>query len=250
MPSFHNGAVEIAFLDAGAGEPIVLIHGFASTKEVNWVNPGWVDTLTRAGRRAIAIDNRGHGASSKLYDPADYDRALMAEDVRTLLDYLDLPRADVMGYSMGARITANLAIAHPSRVRSAILGGVGVRLVSGGGLPENIARALEAPSADDVDDPQGLMFRRFADQTRSDRRALAACLRGGGAPLARSDVAKLTMPTLIAVGTKDTIAGSPQELAALIAGAQVLPVPDRDHMLAVGDRVYKSGVLKFLEERP
>jgi len=55
---------------------------------------------------------------------------------------------------------------------------------------------------------------------------------------------------LVAVGTKDEIAGSPDELAAIIPGAQALPIPDRDHMLAVGDKVFKAGVLKFLEERP
>ncbi|HWM49323.1 MAG TPA: alpha/beta hydrolase [Xanthobacteraceae bacterium] len=250
MPSFRNGAVEIAYLDTGEGDPVVLVHGFASTKEVNWVNPGWIDTLTRAGRRVIALDNRGHGASTKLYDPAGYDRAEMAEDVRALLDHLGLARADVMGYSMGARITANLAIAHPERLRSAILGGIGVRLVTGGGLPEPIAQALEAPSLADVTDPQGMMFRRFAEQTNSDRMALAACLRGGGAALTRGQVGGIRMPVLIAVGTRDAVAGSPEELAALIPGAQVLQIPDRDHMLAVGDRVYKAGVLKFLDERP
>ena len=250
MPSFKHDDVEIAYLDTGAGDPIVLIHGFASTKEVNWVNPSWTDTLTRAGRRVIALDNRGHGASGKLYEPADYDRATMAEDVRALLDHLALDRVDVMGYSMGARITANLAIAHPKRLRSAVLGGVGVRLVVQGGLADNIAEALEADSIADVTDPQGLMFRKFADQTKSDRHALAACLRGGGKALSRADVGALPMPVLIAVGTKDVIAGSPDELAALIPHAQVLHIPDRDHMLAVGDRVYKAGVLKFLEERP
>jgi len=250
MPSFHNGEVEIAYLDAGEGEPIVLVHGFASTKEVNWVSPGWVDTLTRAGRRAIALDNRGHGASSKLYDPAAYDRATMAGDVRALLDHLGIERADVMGYSMGARITANLAIAHPERVRSAILGGVGVRLITGAGMREEVAAGLEADSIDAVTDPQAYTFRRFAEQTKSDRRALAACLRAGNVPLTREAVAALAMPVLIAVGTRDMIAGSPEELAALIPGAQVLSIPDRDHMLAVGDRVYKTGVLKFLEERP
>ncbi len=127
--SFTHDGVEIAFLDEGEGEPIVLVHGFASNKEVNWVAPGWVTTLTRAGRRVIALDNRGHGASTKLYDPAAYHSAIMAEDVRALIDHLGLPRADVMGYSMGARITAFLALAHPDRVRSAVLGGLGIRLV-------------------------------------------------------------------------------------------------------------------------
>jgi pimeloyl-ACP methyl ester carboxylesterase len=178
MPSFHNGPVEIAYLDEGAGDPIMLVHGFASTKEVNWVDPSWVDTLTKAGRRVIALDNRGHGASSKLYDPAAYARATMAEDVRALLDHLAIERADVMGYSMGARITANLAIAHPSRVRSVVLGGIGKRLVSGGALPQAVLDALEAGDPDEITDAQGFMFRRFADKTKSDRRALAACLRG------------------------------------------------------------------------
>src|SRR5207302_740471 len=117
MQSFQHDGVEIAFLDEGEGEPIVLVHGFASTAEVNWVHPGWVATLTEAGRRVIALDNRGHGASSKLYDPAAYHSARMAEDVRALMDHLALGRADVMGYSLGARITAFFAYAHPQRLQ-------------------------------------------------------------------------------------------------------------------------------------
>src|SRR5215471_17214192 len=133
MANFANGAVEIAYLDEGEGEPIALVHGFASTKETNWVQPGWVTMLTRAGRRVIALDNRGHGASSKLYDPSAYHSAAMAEDVRALLDHLGIERADVMGYSMGARITAFLTVSHPARVRSVIFGGLGIRLVEGVG---------------------------------------------------------------------------------------------------------------------
>lgn len=249
MPSFHNGSVEIAYLDEGEGLPIVLVHGFASTKEVNWVSPGWFSTLKRAGRRVIAMDDRGHGQSSKLYDPADYHTTLMAEDVRALMDHLGVGRADVMGYSMGARITAFLALAHPERVRTAILGGLGMHLIEGVGLPESIADALEAPSLADVTDPQGRTFRAFADQTKSDRGALAACIRGSRQELSREQAAAISQPVLIAVGTKDVVAGSAQELAAVIPGAQVLEIPNRDHMLAVGDRVYKDGVVKFIEEQ-
>lgn len=250
MPSFHNGDVEIAFLDEGEGEPIVLVHGFASTKETNWVNPGWVSTLTRAGRRAIALDNRGHGRSDKLYDAGAYHSAVMADDVRALLDHLKIERADVMGYSMGARITAFLAFKYPARVRSCVLAGLGIRLVDGVGLPETVADALEASSLNDVGDPTGRMFRSFAEQTKSDLKALAACIRGSRQVLSRADVATLTPPVLIAVGTKDDVAGSADALAALIPGAQALAIPDRDHMLAVGDKAYKAGVLEFLNRRP
>jgi pimeloyl-ACP methyl ester carboxylesterase len=249
MGSFANGEVEIAYLDEGYGDPIVLVHGFASTKEVNWVHPGWISTLTRDRRRVIALDNRGHGASGKLYDPSAYHSATMADDVRALLDHLKIERADVMGYSMGARITAFLAVKHPERVRSAVLGGLGVRLVEGVGLPESIADALEAPSLDDVRDPTGRVFRIFADQTKSDLRALAACIRGSRQTLDRIEVASIRAPVLVAVGTKDQVAGSAQELAALIPGARALDIPDRDHMLAVGDKVFKQGVIDFLNQR-
>ena len=250
MPRFAHEDVEIAFLDEGEGEPIVLIHGFASNKEVNWVVPGWVTTLTRAGRRVIALDNRGHGQSTKLYEPAAYQSAIMAQDVRALLDHLALPRADVMGYSMGARIAAFLALADPQRVRAAVLGGLGIHLVEGVGLPETIALALEAPTRAEVTDPTGFMFRSFAEQTKSDLRALAACMRGSRQTLSAAEVGRIAAPLLVAVGSKDRIAGSPQALAALIPGARALEIPDRDHMLAVGDRAFKQGVLEFLARRP
>jgi pimeloyl-ACP methyl ester carboxylesterase len=249
MPSFHNGAVEIAYLDEGEGEPIVLVHGFASSKNVNWVYPAWVSELKKNGRRVIAFDNRGHGDSGKLYDAALYDIEIMAGDISALLDHLNIARADVMGYSLGSRMTAVLAQRQPQRLRSAILGGIGIGLIEGGGPGENVATALEAPSLDDVTDPVGRTFRAFADQTRSDRRALAACLRGSRRLMTRDEAAGIKVPVLIAVGTVDEIAGSAAALGKIIGGAQVLDIPNRDHMRAVGDKVYKTGVLEFLSRR-
>ena len=111
MPSFLSNGVEIAYRDEGAGEPVLLIHGFASNAITNWVDPGWVRHFVREGFRVIALDNRGHGASAKLYRLEDYTAAAMTEDARRLLDHLAIARADVVGYSMGARITAFLALA-------------------------------------------------------------------------------------------------------------------------------------------
>ena len=249
MPSFQHGNVEIAYLDEGEGEPIILVHGFASSKNVNWVYPTWVSDLKKAGRRVIALDNRGHGDSGKLYDAAQYEIAIMASDVIALLDHLQIERADVMGYSLGSRMTAVMALIHPQRLRSAILGGIGIGMIEGGGPGENVALALEAPSLDEVTDPVGRTFRAFADQTRSDRRALAACLRGSRRLMTRDEAAAIKVPVLIAVGTTDEIAGSASALGRIIAGAEVLDIPNRDHMRAVGDKVYKAGVADFLSRR-
>jgi pimeloyl-ACP methyl ester carboxylesterase len=246
MPSFNNAGVGIAYLDEGEGDPVILVHGFASTKDVNWVYPTWVSHLRQAGRRVIALDHRGHGESTKLYDVEDYHIGTMAGDVLALMDHLGIARSDLMGYSLGGRITALLARYHASRVRRAILGGIGIGLISGGGPGENVARALEAPSLDSVTDKMGRTFRAFADQTRSDRRALAACLRGSRRLMMKDEAAAIDVPVLIAVGTKDDIAGSAHELAAVIPGSEVLDIPGRDHMRAVGDKVYKDGVLAYL----
>ncbi|MGJ5204692.1 alpha/beta fold hydrolase [Bradyrhizobium sp. HKCCYLR20261] len=249
MPSFHNGAVEIAFIDEGEGDPIVLVHGFASTKNVNWIYPGWTTELRKAGRRVIALDNRGHGESAKLYDPKQYAIAEMASDVTALMDHLGLSSADVMGYSLGGRIAAHIALTTPQRLRSAIFGGIGMAMIEGGGPGENVAAALEAASIDEVTDPVGRTFRAFADQTRSDRLALAACMRGSRGLITRQDAGRIAVPVLVAVGTTDEVSGSGPALGALIPGAEVLDIPNRDHMRAVGDKVYKAGVIDFLARR-
>ncbi|MES0881538.1 alpha/beta fold hydrolase [Roseibium sp. SCP14] len=246
MPQFEFDGVRIAYLDEGQGDPILLIHGFASNKQVNWEYPGWIKLLVEDGRRVIAIDNRGHGESQKFYDPAAYGAPIMAEDARRLLDHLQIERTDVMGYSMGARISAFLTLNHPDRVKRAIFSGLGYGMVAGVGDPEPIASALEADRIQDVADRTGRAFRAFAEQTGSDRRALAACMRSSRQKISEEDVSRIERPVLVAVGTKDDIAGSPKRLADLMPHADVLDIPGRDHMVAVGDKVHKQGVLAFL----
>ena len=247
---FSHDGFDFAYFDEGErkGAPTLLIHGFASSAMVNWVQPGWLQTLTDAGRRVIAIDNRGHGASSKPHDPAAYHPALMAADAAALLDHLGIESADVMGYSMGARISAFLALGHGERVRTLIWGGLGIGLVHGVGDWDPIAEALLAPDVDMITHARGLMFRNFADKTRSDKLALAACIASNRVLVTEAEVARLMQPTLIAVGTRDDIAGDPHELAALMPDARAIDIPNRDHMLAVGDRVFKKAALDFYQE--
>jgi pimeloyl-ACP methyl ester carboxylesterase len=250
---FSSDGVRIAFIDVAPegpdrGEPILLIHGFASNHRINWVNPRWVETLSKAGRRVVAFDNRGHGESEKLYEPDDYHSSVMARDAANLLAHLGIGRADVMGYSMGARIASFLALTAPERVRALILGGLGDHLVDGVGLPLGIADAMEAPSLDSLADPMQRMFRAFAEQTKSDRAALAACIRGSRQTLSEAEIANIAAPTLVAIGTRDEVAGDAHRLAAMFPRGKALDIPGRDHNLAVGDKVYKAGVLSFLEE--
>jgi pimeloyl-ACP methyl ester carboxylesterase len=250
MQFFDHDGFNLAFIDQGNGEPVLLIHGFASSHSVNWVTPGWVKTLTEAGYRAIAFDNRGHGASSKSYEPEDYRAQKMAGDAAALLDHLGIPRAHVMGYSMGARIAAFMALDYPEKVATLILGGLGEGMVKGVGDWDPIADALLADDPASITHPRGRMFRTFADQTKSDRRALAACIETSRDLIGADEVAGIYQPTLVAVGTTDDIAGSPTVLADLMPHGEAFAIEGRDHMLSVGDRTFKKRVLEFLREHP
>jgi pimeloyl-ACP methyl ester carboxylesterase len=250
MAHFISEGLEIAYVDEGEGEPILLIHGFGSNLAVNWRSTGWIDTLLRDGRRVIAMDVRGHGGSAKPRDTALYRPALLAGDAGRLLDHLAIGRADVMGYSMGARIATFLALDRPELVRSLVIGGLGIALVEGLGGQEEIAAALEAPAGTPIESPVGRSYRRFGEATKSDLPALAACMRSMRENVTADALRHLAMPVLVAVGERDEVAGSAERLAALIPGAEVFAIPGRDHMQATGDKVYKQGVLAFLRARP
>lgn len=246
MQKFNSAGVEIAYSDEGQGAPILLIHGFASNSRVNWQATGWTKTLNEAGYRVICIDNRGHGESEKLYDSAHYSASIMAEDAARLLDHLNVRQAAVMGYSMGARISAFLTMQHPDKVTHAIYAGLAERMVLGVPGSDAIAEGLLAAHSRNVTDPGARAFRIFADNTKSDLKALAACIRSSRVKIKEEALAKIACPVLIVAGELDDVAGAVQPLVDLIPGSRGVALPGRNHMNAVGDKGYKQAVLDFL----
>lgn len=240
--------VRIAFIEEGRGDPVLLLHGFASNARLNWGSTGWIDLLVDAGRAVIAPDLRGHGGSTKFYDPADYSTLAMAGDVRTLCAQLGIARADVVGYSMGSRVAGMLALGQPGFVRSLVLGGIGESLIAGNRDAGIIADALASEGPPAPGAPGA--FRKFAERAGGDLGALAACMRGQAEALNPAVLSLLRLPVLVAAGSLDLVAGPPEPVAARIPGARALTIAGRDHMLAVGDRSFKRAVLDFLASRP
>jgi pimeloyl-ACP methyl ester carboxylesterase len=246
-----SGTLTLAYDDSALASPlppVLLVHGFASTRRTNWISPGWVRAFTEAGRRVIAFDHRGHGESEASHDPADYDEGLMASDCASILEACGADTADVFGYSMGAMIAIRLLRDRPQRVRRAVLGGLGDNYL------ETPAFSAAVPDALLTDDPASITdlgakgFRTFADQQKQDRAALAACWRRSRTQFDAATLAQIARPVLVICGANDTITGPPDRLAAAIPGAIARVVPGRDHMTAVGDRVTKAEVLAFLGE--
>jgi pimeloyl-ACP methyl ester carboxylesterase len=247
MPEFDSDGVRLHYELAGPddGPPIVLVHGYCSDYELNWVGSRWQETLTRDGRLVLGLDCRGHGRSEKPHDPAAYDRSTMAADVVRLLDHLDIADADYLGYSMGARIGLDAVIDHPDRIGRAILGGLGQW--GGGDRSDVIARRMRGDET--VDDPAAEMFYRFAAaRPINDLEALACCIRGPQRRLTGAELASISVPVAIMAGERDPIARGAPELAAQIPGARFVTIGGRDHMNAVPARQFKDAALEFLAD--
>lgn len=247
MDYFESDGLRLAYRVVGEGAPIVLVHGFASTMEVNWVATGWSRALVDAGRCVIMADGRGHGASDKPYDEADYSLETMASDVIALMDHLGEPGADLMGYSMGGMVSLVAAGLYPDRFDRVIAAGVGERLLDKNKPASDVVDALLSNDGTVAGSRTAQMFRLFADQNKQDRVALAACFAAVRADFPEALLTRIVRPVLIVAGETDDAAGAAGPLAARIPGAASFTVPKRDHMRTVGDKAYKEAVLKFLE---
>jgi pimeloyl-ACP methyl ester carboxylesterase len=238
----------IAYTARGAGPTVLLLHGFGADHVLNWERPGVIDALVDNGRRVIATDARGHGASDKPHDPDRYAGDTMVRDAQAVLDHLGVERVDVVGYSMGAMVAARLVPDEP-RTRSLVLGGVGERILpprSGGRNPEAIATSLLADDASAAESATGKAFREFADATGADRQALAALSRSTSLRYSvRFD--EIVVPTLVIAGTGDTLIRSPDALADRLPNARLRMVRG-DHLGAPYHREFKDSIVAFLEE--
>jgi len=228
--------------------PVLLIHGFSSSIVDNWVDTNWVKFLNETGFRVIGLDIRGHGNSQKFYSQEDYSLAKMAGDAIDLLDHLKIAKTHIIGYSMGARVAAKLAMDHANRVERLILGGNGYGMIEGGGGWNIVRDGLLAKHRDEITDPRARAFRAFAERTGSDRRALAACILGSRQNFSENDFAGISSTTLIAIGEDDDIAGSGEKLAACMSEARFFSIARRDHMRATGDKTFKNEAALFLQE--
>jgi pimeloyl-ACP methyl ester carboxylesterase len=247
MPELDVDGVKINYIDEGSGPPVVFVHGFASSLHGNWRAPGIFDAIRDSGRRAIALDCRGHGRSGKPHDPAQYGGMRMADDVIALMDHLGIDKADLIGYSMGGYISATLLGNYPQRFNSVVLAGIGNAVLAG--WPRERTQAIAAAmSGERVEGEQAEVakgFRAFAQASGNDLEALAAMQRGGRSGIDSAKFASCELPVLVLVGDKDALVGSGERLAATFPRGEHVTVPG-DHLSAVGAPELRQALLDWL----
>ena len=250
MALLNIDGLSLAYDDVGPrGAPsVVLLHGFSSNRNENWRRVGWLGAFERRRMRAVALDFRGHGESDKPHDPAAYKSDMLIADVIAATDALDIPAATLMGYSMGARLALAAALARPDRFDRLILGGVGGRMFEPPPAGNPMADAMDAANVDAISDPLLKSFRQFADEQGEDRAALAAFARARGGGFDKVALSQLRMPTLVVAGARDSLAGSPEDLADCIPGARAVTLPACDHFSAIAHALFKAAVFDFLDE--
>jgi pimeloyl-ACP methyl ester carboxylesterase len=252
MGTFPSGGLTLAFDDIGGGSsegrPMILVHGFATNRAENWRRLGWYAALERRRMRAVALDLRGHGESDKPQDSAAYGREAMAGDVLALMDHLDIPRAHILGFSLGSRVALTVALRAPERFATLTMGGVGETLFERRAVTGNpVAEAMESADPDSITEPLLKSFRLFADEQNEDRLALAALARAKDEPITRDMVAGLAVPVLVVAGSRDSLAGDPEPLAKAFPDGRAVMVPGVDHFSIIAHALFKASVFEFLD---
>jgi len=249
MASFDSGGVKIAFNAVGFGDPVLLLHGFAANRGQAWRASGWFDLLDAAGADYAAMDHRGHGESDKPHEPDAYAVGKMTADIINFLDYLKAERAHIVAHSMGAMLSLRLLSEHPERFKSAVLCGVGARMLEERDDRAVMAEALTTGDPAKVKDEQALSFRAFAESTDSDMTALAACITAQRRLPDAATLAAIKVPVLVITGSEDELSGAPEPLAALIPGARAVTIAGATHHTIMADADFKQAVFRFLQLR-
>jgi pimeloyl-ACP methyl ester carboxylesterase len=221
-------------------EPVLLVHGFASSFERNWREPGWVDVLEEEGRRVIGVDLLGHGESPKPLEPQAY-----AGLERGIVDVLpEAEQVDAVGFSLGGQLLLRVAATSPERFRKLVVGGVGDSIFSTG-TAESAARAVEAGQPAEGDPPTAGAFARFAQAPGNDPAALAACLRRPATALAEADLATVRVPVLVVLGDRD-FAYPADRLIAALPDARLVRLAGADHFGTPKDFRFIDSALEFI----
>jgi len=257
---FDSNGVKIYYTDEGQGEPVILVHGFAATADLNWRLPGIVRRLARH-YRVITFDHRGHGLSEKPHDPKLYGRE-MVEDITRLMDHLGIEKAHVVGYSMGGFITLKYLTLHPERLLSAAVCGAGWSKPEGENLQllQSLAESLEHDGGFDV------LIQRLEPKGRSvsavkmaginavmglsnDKKALAALIRSFPEFIVtEEDLRKNQVPVISIVGADDPMREGVDRMQGVLANLTTVYVADRDHMTTVRSREFFDRLFEFLQQ--
>jgi pimeloyl-ACP methyl ester carboxylesterase len=255
--------VNIHYVEQGGGEPVILLHGFTGNIEKAWIDRGIFAELAKT-YRVIAFDSRGHGKSDKPHDRAQYGRE-MGQDIIRLMDYLKLPKAHIMGYSMGAQITAQQVTKNPERFLTVILGGSTGRIgwsdedqklvnVLSADLDRGSITALvlalwptnqPKPSAD-ADEVKAISAKLLEG---NDPKALAAMVRSRpDQVVSLAEMAAIKVPTLGIVGTLDPAKRPFDELKAALPPMKLVQIEGAPHLGAHGRPEFIKAVKEFLAE--
>ena len=225
-----------------SGPPVLLVHGFATSCERTWREPGWIDLLADAGREVIGVDLLGHGSAPKPHETEAY--AGLEQHVADQLP--EGEPVDAIGFSLGARVVLTLAVERPARFRRIVVGGVGANLFRRDDN-ERIARAIGG----DIDegDVVAQHFAQLAAVSGSDPQALAACMRREHPPLTADMLAAVTNPVLVVLGDRD-FAGPPVPLVDALPDARLVTLRGVDHFATPKDFGFIDAALSFLDAAP
>ncbi len=235
--------VELAWTEMGGGRPVVLIHGYFSNAEVNWIKYGHAAKIAARGFRVIMPDLRAHGQSDKPHNPAAYPPDVLMRDGLALIAHLGLSDYDLGGYSLGARTTVRM-LANGASPRRVILSGMGltglVKTEGRGGYFHNVLTNLGSFERGSSE----WLTEAFLKTTKGDPEALLLILQTF-VNTPREAVEAIQQPVLVVSGAEDYDNGSAHDVAELLPHGRFVEIPGT-HMSAVVHHQLGEAIADFL----